>query len=74
MSKKSSNFATQNECYAIMKAQDPKQMPFVSENIGAGMPQQKYYTADEAKGSNSIPFCEKQVVMLSPLARRAGLN
>ena len=48
MSKKSSNFATQNECYAIMKAQDPKQMPFVSENIGAGMPQQKYYTADEA--------------------------
>ncbi len=32
----------------IMKAQETQQMPFGSENIGAGTPQQKYFTADEA--------------------------
>ncbi len=31
-----------------MKTQETKQMPYGSENIGTGMPQQKYFTADEA--------------------------
>ena len=31
-----------------MKTQETKQMPFGSENIGTGTPQQKYFTADEA--------------------------
>ncbi len=31
-----------------MKTQDPKQMPFMSENNGVGMPQKEYFTADEA--------------------------
>ena len=31
-----------------MKKKEPKQMPISSENIGAGMPQQQYFTADEA--------------------------
>ena len=31
-----------------MKAQDLKQMPLVSENIGVGVPQKEYFTADEA--------------------------
>ena len=32
----------------IMKTQETQQMPFGSENIGTGTPQQKYFTADEA--------------------------
>ena len=31
-----------------MKTRETKQMPYGSENIGTGMPQQKYFTADEA--------------------------
>jgi len=31
-----------------MKTKEPKQMPFVSENIGAGTSQKEYFTADEA--------------------------
>ena len=31
-----------------MKTQDPKQMPFVSENNGGAVPQKEYFTADEA--------------------------
>lgn len=31
-----------------MEVKDPKQMPVSSENIGAGVPPQKYFTADEA--------------------------
>ncbi len=31
-----------------MKTQETKQMPFGSENIGTGTPQQMYFTADEA--------------------------
>ena len=48
ISKKSSNFAAQNECYMIMKTQDPKQIPFVSENNGGAVPQKEYFTVDEA--------------------------
>jgi hypothetical protein len=31
-----------------MKSQESNQMPIASENHGAGNPQQKYFTADEA--------------------------
>ena len=31
-----------------MKTQQPKQMPFISENNGGGVPQKEYFTADEA--------------------------
>ena len=31
-----------------MKSQELNQMPIASENHGAGNPQQKYFTADEA--------------------------
>ena len=31
-----------------MKTEQPKQMPYGSENPGVGTPQQKYFTADEA--------------------------
>jgi hypothetical protein len=32
----------------IMEMEQPKQMPYGSENTGVGTPQQKYFTADEA--------------------------
>lgn len=31
-----------------MEIKDPKQMPVGFENTGAGVPPQKYFTADEA--------------------------
>ena len=31
-----------------MNTQEPKQMPISAEITGAGTPQQKYFTADEA--------------------------
>ena len=48
ISKFFTNFAAQNVNNTIMKTQEPKQMPFQSENNGAGMPQKEYFTADEA--------------------------
>ena len=31
-----------------MKIQEPNQTPLGADNMGAGTPQQKYFTADEA--------------------------
>ena len=31
-----------------MKEQEPKQMPLKADSIGVGLPQQQYFTADEA--------------------------
>ena len=31
-----------------MKTKEPKQMPLVTDNVGAGTPQKQYFTADEA--------------------------
>ena len=33
----------------MMSTQDPKEAPIGSDSTGVGTPQQKYFTADEAK-------------------------
>ena len=43
------NFAAQNVIISkMMSTQDPKEAPIGSDSTGVGMPQQKYFTADEA--------------------------
>lgn len=48
MFKNCCNFAAGNKQLRIMNVQEPKQQPFGTDSIGAGVPQKKYFTADEA--------------------------